>query len=369
MPRPYAPRVDRPTSLPAPAVLALVGALVAALVVGVGSPAEAKRATKLKAHWGDTRYVAGTDQLIVKGRVNGPRRTVLVEYKSDGWHRLAKVRSSRKSKFAVRREFNWFGSHQIRVRAPATRKFRDRSSRAVTYRITRGYAPTGDPTDYQPVTANGAKVRWDPCSAPIRYRVNYDDIGPGILPVIDAAMDHVTAATGIPTVYQGRTKKLALKTKRYPKNTDLLLGWASSAEYPRFGTAYAGFGGTVKGVWARDKAGRRVIKSLKGGVLFNSDMIGSFNPALDSADLTRPLQGRLILHEVGHVLGLNHSVTAQQVMYFRLTAEPDSDGLQHTRYAAGDLTGLKRLGASSGCLRKDRSRNRSLPVPALEPLP
>ncbi len=369
MPRPYAPRVDRPTSHSALAVIALVGALVAALVVGVGGPAEAERATKLKARWGDTRYVAGTDQLIVKGKVNGPRRKVVVEYKTDGWHRLADVRTSRKGKFTVRREFNWFGSHRIRVRAPATRRFRERNSRAVTYRIIRGYQPIGDPKDYQPVTANGAQVRWDPCSAPIRYRVNYDDIGPGILPVIDAAMDHVTAATGIPTVYQGRTKKLALKTRRYPKNTDLLLGWASSAEYPRFGTSYAGFGGTVKGVWARDKRGRRVIKSLKGGVLFNSDMIGFFNPALDSADLTRPLQGRLILHEVGHVLGLNHSVTAQQVMYFQLSAEPDSDGLQHTRYAAGDLTGLKKLGTSAGCLRTDRSRSRSLPVPSLEPLP
>jgi hypothetical protein len=55
-------------------------------------------------------------------------------------------------------------------------------------------------------------------------------------------------------------------------------------------------------------------------------------------------RGNLVLHELGHVAGLDHVQDAGQLMYPSISAgAPDG-------YAAGDLNGLAQLGAGSGCL-------------------
>lgn len=49
------------------------------------------------------------------------------------------------------------------------------------------------------------------------------------------------------------------------------------------------------------------------------------------------------LHELGHVMGLDHAGTSRQLMYPVLPANL-------TDLQAGDLTGLSRLGRSAGCV-------------------
>jgi hypothetical protein len=60
--------------------------------------------------------------------------------------------------------------------------------------------------------------------------------------------------------------------------------------------------------------------------------------------------GRLLLHELGHAVGLAHPLIddADQVMYPRLTARTAAWG-------GGDVAGLHAVGASGGCLHHDTS--------------
>ena len=53
--------------------------------------------------------------------------------------------------------------------------------------------------------------------------------------------------------------------------------------------------------------------------------------------------GTLLLHELAHALGLDHVRTASQVMY------PSLRSTHRGRFEAGDLAGLRAVGAAQGC--------------------
>jgi hypothetical protein len=54
-------------------------------------------------------------------------------------------------------------------------------------------------------------------------------------------------------------------------------------------------------------------------------------------------QGPVILHELGHLMGLGHVKTVGELM------NPSGGGV--TDLGAGDREGLRELGASGGCIR------------------
>lgn len=67
--------------------------------------------------------------------------------------------------------------------------------------------------------------------------------------------------------------------------------------------------------------------------------------ALDIAPRARSLDARrylnLLMHELGHVMGLDHVRTPTQVMYHRVSTR--------THWGAGDLAGLRSLGRPAEC--------------------
>ncbi|MGH9226904.1 MAG: matrixin family metalloprotease [Acidimicrobiales bacterium] len=77
---------------------------------------------------------------------------------------------------------------------------------------------------------------------------------------------------------------------------------------------------------------------------------GGFGPPADSG--TGPVGrrnvtwGRVVLHELGHLIGLGHTSSTDSLMY------PDAADhtTRPTKFAAGDLLGLKYLGREAGCL-------------------
>jgi hypothetical protein len=103
----------------------------------------------------------------------------------------------------------------------------------------------------------------------------------------------------------------------------------------------AGRGGSWH-VPATDRAGRPWGRYDRGYALLNAGM--KF-PAGFRATGRSGSRGRELMHELGHVVGLDHPHRGgrQQIMYPVLTRKP-------AHWGRGDLAGLRRVGAGGGCL-------------------
>ena len=201
----------------------------------------------------------------------------------------------------------------------------------------------GDPSSYSFLQANpnGSPVRWDPCT-PIHYVTNLTGAPAGAAADVAQAIDEVSVASGLTFVNDGATTETPAQNRpaeqadRYGHRwAPVLIAWGS----PGPGSLLPGGGVLGEGgaTWA-SSGGPDVyvsgIVALDAGA--SSSLAGGFG-----AGLTR---GDLLLHEIGHLVGLGHTADASQVMYPDLLSRPVAS------YGAGDLAGLARVGAGSGCL-------------------
>jgi hypothetical protein len=194
--------------------------------------------------------------------------------------------------------------------------------------------------------------RWDPCT-PIGYRVNRTQATPGAVADVRRAIHRVSKATGLKFVYRGQTRVIPQAKwadDAYPADTQLIIAWVRPSQSTLWPKAtmtvngrdtLAGRGGAWH-VHARDKNGRLWGRYNRGFVLLNARL--KF-PAGFRAIGPSGSRGREIMHEMGHVVGLDHPRRAgrQQIMYPELTRKP-------ARWGRGDLTALRIVGARGGCL-------------------
>ena len=173
-------------------------------------------------------------------------------------------------------------------------------------------------------------VRWNPCIA-IPFVVNPTGGPPNAVALAQAAVDRVAAATGLSFRYEGLTDEAAsvsrslLQARYGARYAPMLIAWAD-----RFAIGdAAGLGGLVY-VGLGTPAAQAVSgfayvgRGLPGGDLF---------------------QTGVLLHELGHALGLDHADDTVQVM----NSVGDS-GRPLSTYIDGDLAGLDRIGRRPGCL-------------------
>jgi hypothetical protein len=187
----------------------------------------------------------------------------------------------------------------------------------------------------------GRPYRYDPC-APIRYEVNPAGAVGGASGVaeIHLALQQVEAATGLDFVYAGETDaRPGRPARRFVQGrwewAPVLIAWASAAEAPMLGGSVLGYGGSsLASAPGYDKA------FVTGQVVLDTDL-GPVVPGF-GAGATR---GNLVLHEVGHLVGLDHVGDAGQLMFGSLS--PSSP----PGFQGGDRSGLLRVGAAGGCLR------------------
>lgn len=174
--------------------------------------------------------------------------------------------------------------------------------------------------------------RWDPCR-PIAYRVNLAGTPHRNLKVLRSALHDVSAASGFRFEYAGASTQVpyargASSMTEVPTG-GLTVAWATARQVPDLA-------GNVVGVGGPGVSYQRIGTDWQ---------IDSGAVVIDrSADLTTamvkgPSLKSLLLHELGHAMGLGHSSSKKDAMY---------EGLgrwSRPHLGPGDRAGLRQLGA------------------------
>ena len=177
-------------------------------------------------------------------------------------------------------------------------------------------------------------MRWNPCK-PITYRVNARGGYAGSVADVRRAFARVSAVTGVPFVYRGTTSRIAFRTNPDPR-ADITVSWATPAQVPQLRGAVAGLASTTYVVHGE----RGVRENVRGQIAL--DRTASLRRGFTTSGPAT--WGQVYLHEIGHVMGLDHVGQRTQVMY-------PSVGAANHRYGAGDLRRLRAVGRAAGCIR------------------
>jgi hypothetical protein len=204
------------------------------------------------------------------------------------------------------------------------------------------------------VRADGCTpVRFDPCQ-PVHYVLNAAEAPPTGAADVREAFSRLAGATGVTFVDDGMTDEVSRRgpsvPDRYPGRwAPILVVWVH--ELGRQGNI------EVVGSGFPD----RIDDALVSGTLtLNSDAVinrarstpvpGGFGsgggPGVGAIGAEGVTWGRVILHELAHIMGLGHTRDRDQLMYPE-TAEQTS---HTTDYRSGDREGLRLLGREAGCL-------------------
>ncbi|MHB8463612.1 MAG: matrixin family metalloprotease [Acidimicrobiales bacterium] len=215
-----------------------------------------------------------------------------------------------------------------------------------------GLSPTGvaispsatppPPGSYSWMIANadGSPVRFNPC-APIHYVVNAAEGPANAASLVTGAFARLGAATGITFVSDGSTTEMPTAERpssqaRYGAGwAPIIVAWARPSETDLLpGGNTIGEGGSW---WVMPEAKKIYVT---GAVVIDpantANLLASFGAGSSL--------GELLLHELGHVVGLGHTPDRSQVMF------PTILPLAAAAYGVGDLAGLAQLGRSAGCL-------------------
>jgi hypothetical protein len=186
---------------------------------------------------------------------------------------------------------------------------------------------------------DGRPVRWDPCR-PIRWVFNPDGAPPGAHSDVVTAMSRVTQVTGLDFRFDGMVDEVPTR-ERAPYQPDrygdewapVLVAWVSAArtDIPMA----VGDRAAAVPVVVGDGEQRTFVT---GQIVFNADR----RLAVGFGD-RHASWGATIVHEVAHIVGLDHVNDPAQLMY-------PFAGRGPVVFGDGDLAGLRAVGASGGCI-------------------
>ncbi|HUR07887.1 MAG TPA: cell wall-binding repeat-containing protein [Nonomuraea sp.] len=212
-------------------------------------------------------------------------------------------------------------------------------SQAVEDQLRQGCAR--GPCDFGPsytfvhVDAEGRPARWNPCKE-IHYRVNATRVPEGGLNDLKTALIQLNQRTGLRFIDDGPTTmhpgELKTGDPNKPPSPQLLIGWTKPGD-PGHPTGSEDGEATIH--WGESPKPGPVVYAATIAI----DATRPLNPGFARGDS----QGLLLLHELGHAVGLDHVQDKDQVMQPQLTASGP------TSYGPGDQQGLTKLGVDAGC--------------------
>ncbi len=335
-----------------------------ALVAGTASVPTAEAAGRVSTKFGATSWPAspatyGTQAYVngkIKSRQRAQRVVVLQMKLPSGWKQVDRDKTNNRGRYHLVAKTNWYHKLlQLRVVVQPTRRAAGKTGKGHGFVVNPEYAPAGTAGKWARI-APGYRVQFNPC-APVRWRINTQYAPTGVEAEVRTAMDQLKKTTGIRFKYVGTTSAIPGSNRRWPKNTNLVVAWASPDQtgWDLSGDVI-GRGGQIQTHYARTGNGKRAYAITRSGLVLDNTF------AAPPGFVGPNARGSIIVHELGHVVGLGHTDEAQQQMY------PSAENLGAGVYQAGDLTGLRHVGLMTGCLRNTTRSGRALPsfVPAPE---
>ncbi|GAA1952695.1 hypothetical protein GCM10009798_09900 [Nocardioides panacihumi] len=275
--------------------------------------------------------VAGT---VVDATTHGPVAGVRVALEirsAHGWARPpgAAVVTDDHGRFTLNAPTFYYGRHVFRVAAAA--------HVGVDATIAAGASAAGAvtvPMPYRPAGRASAgrtdSTQFDPCE-PIPVRINYAGAPRNAHALVAAALTRARAATGLTFTYAGRYSGVPFSRQRNGGLPPSGIGfaWSTSRTVSGLAGPTIGLGG---GGWAIND------RRTSSGVVIDRSF--HFRQGWTGPNSI----GGLLLHELGHALGLEHVKDRSQQMY------PLDIGAPNGNYNRGDLAALRRVGLDAGCL-------------------
>ena len=195
--------------------------------------------------------------------------------------------------------------------------------------------PEGGPHGFVNLQADGVTpVAYDPCR-PVHYVIRPDGAPPGGEELIREAVARIGEVTGLHFVYRGPTDEAPAQGRelfqpdRYGRRwAPVLIAWQTEEQNAALAGDVVGEAGSVP---ASLGDGPKVY--LTGTVSLDAPRLAEILRGRDGRRIARSI----VLHELGHLMGLAHVDDEAQLMFPEARREVSD-------FAAGDLTGLAALG-------------------------
>lgn len=185
---------------------------------------------------------------------------------------------------------------------------------------------------------DGDPITWDPCET-IQYVVNSRTAPAGAPEILAEAIAAVSAATGLVFEDLGPTDEVPVINR--PQTVDrygddwapVLISWTDPAEVPTLADLVAG---QATPSWASEGEGEYEI--VTGFVHLDGPDLAALIAAGDTTSVRH-----IVMHELGHLVGLDHVEDPAQVMFHNR----DGTGQFDAVWNPGDLQGLAIAGTGT----------------------